>query len=67
MYCVCQNNATGELTIMTRTERERHIGVLIDLNADIPTWVISVKETKEDAEKYIRDQLSSTKIINDIL
>jgi hypothetical protein len=52
MWCVCQHNESGELTIMSRHERETMLSVLIGLGEPIPTWVIMVKHTKEDAEQY---------------
>lgn len=64
MYCVCQNNSTNELSIMTRAERERLVSVLIDLCEPIPTWVINVFERIEDAEKYVSDLNKSNKLID---
>lgn len=55
MYCVCINKESGDLSVMERTERDRSNNVLMDAGQIIPTWVLSVKDTLEDAEKYIQD------------
>lgn len=64
MYCICIHKETGELSAMTRSERETMISVLLDLKQPIDTWVIGMKETKEDAEKYIRDIQQANDLID---
>lgn len=64
MYCICIHKETGELSSMTRSERETMISVLLDLKQPIDTWVIGLKETKEDAEKYIRDIQKANDLID---
>jgi hypothetical protein len=67
MYCVCVDKKTGELSIQTRIERERTIDCLIDIQADIPTYVLKTFDLKEWAEKYIDDMINADKILNKIL
>lgn len=63
MWCVCQNKASGELTIMLRQERENSNSALIDSGITIPTLVVMVKDTKEEAEQYVKNVISGDEII----
>jgi len=65
-WCVCQDNSSGRLTIMTRIERERMIGALIDLCEPVPTWVINVFENEDDAIKYVSDMSRVNGIIDNL-
>lgn len=67
MYCICLHKETGEMSIMTRQERETSISVLIDLKQPIDTWVIGLKETESEAEKYMQDIKDANQLINDTL
>lgn len=64
MWCVCQNKATGELTVMSRQERENSNSAMIEAGITIPTLVVMVKDTKEEAEQYIRNVISGDEIID---
>ena len=65
MYCICIDKETGELFIMERSERETMINVLLDLKQPIPSWVLNLKNTKNEAEKYVSDILESNRLINE--
>jgi hypothetical protein len=52
---------------MSRSERETMLSVLLDLKQPIDTWVIGLKETKTDAEKYIQDIKEANDLINGCL
>ena len=66
MYCVCIDKATGDLFVMERSERETMISVMLQLRQPIPSWVLRMKDTKEDAEKYVSDIVEATKLIDGI-
>lgn len=52
---------------MIRSERETMISVLLELKQPIDTWVIGLKETKQEAEKYIQDIKEANNLINGCL
>lgn len=65
MWCVCANK-DGDLSLMTRSERETMLDVLMDIKADIPSFVIKVFDHKEDAELYIKNMNGVNKTLTNL-
>ncbi len=65
-WCVCQTKS-GELFVQSRPERERMLDVLIELQADIPHFVIKTFDTQKQAEDYVAEMTRINKIINQII
>lgn len=63
MHCVCIDKATGDLFVQERSERDNMISVLIDLKQTIPSWVLRVKDTKEEADQLVKDILDANEMI----
>ncbi len=63
MFCIVIHKETGEMSIMTRTERERMLNVLMDLKQPIPDWVIGLEETEEGAQEYIKGVIDANNLI----
>jgi len=51
---------------MTRPEREQMISVLLDLKQPIPSFVIALRDSYQEAKKYIQDIKSVNNIIDEL-
>lgn len=63
MYCVCIDKATGDLFVQERNERDNMISVLVDLKQPIPSWVLRVKDTKDEADQLVKDIIDANEMI----
>jgi len=64
-WCVCLDR-DGWLSLMTRSERELMLEVLMDIKAEIPSFVVKVFDHKEDAEQYIHNMKGVNKTLRNL-
>ena len=57
----------GGRQVMTRAERETHIGAMIDMKAPIYSRVLKTFDNEEDAYKYLDNQNNADNLLNEIL
>lgn len=62
-WCVCSTR-DGDLSLMSREEREILLKFLMYLKLGVPHFVVKVFYDKEDAEQYIRDMKETNDLID---
>lgn len=63
MYCVCSDRE-GNLSIMTASEREQMLSVLMDLQQEIPTHVVKRCDTEAEAQDYVKGINQANDLLN---
>lgn len=66
MWLVCEEKATGRLSVTTREKREVELTKHFLLEEAVPTKVLKTFQTKKDAVKYKADMKQANKLIKQI-
>lgn len=53
IWCVCLGK-DGSLTVLSRSERESMLTILMDIGSEIPSFVVKTFDEKQEAEEYIK-------------